>query len=276
MKNKQKNLTDTILITLVVVLVVIIVGYIIFNRSNTTSIFGDKNISNLSNNQNQQNSKIPAEILNQTEVSQGSFLNTNSIKLISPKDSQEFVSGSKITVEYELNAIVKSGVIRIGGSDSCAHMINEQENVGMHSFECTLPKQVGSLKIEVNEISFYPKINNENVIGQIILITGNTLTVKDIEYYPKKIIIMANPQGKQSGYVDFSVVYSDGTNMKVDASNFNINITDSSIVSVLGSPNGSKIYLTGNGIGNTEMTVIYQGIKKIIPITVFPNDNSIR
>lgn len=201
-------------------------------------------------------------------------LQAGSIKLISPSNGQTMTSGAKITVQYELLAPVKFGMVLIGSD--CTHSINDQERIGIHSFECVLPQSVGSIKIGLQEIIYSPTVEAKNANGQLSLVSSNTVSVKDIEYYPESpIFISASPQIKQDGYIAFKVLYSDGTKKEVDAKNFTLTFADPAMVSTFGTPRMGTVYLDGKKVGNTQVTVRYGGLQKVIPIEVFPHDDTI-
>ncbi len=210
----------------------------------------------------------------ETNNTTNNILQAGSIRLISPHNNQTIISGSKITVKYELLAPVKFGTILIG--TNCTHMIDDQVKVGQHSFDCTLPQLVGITKMGIQEILYSPTVEEKTANGQLSLVAGNSISVKDIEYYPEgPIVLPASSKAKEDGYIAFKILYSDGTKKEVDASDFTITFADPTIASMFGKSNKGTIYLDGKKIGSTEMTVRYKGTQKTIPIEVFPHDNTI-
>lgn len=237
----------------------------------------DQNVS--TNETAKQEGSVMAEVSTKVEnvtVTGDTALSAGSIRLISPQNNQTFISGSKITVKYELLAPVKFGVIFIG-SGSCTHMINDQEKIGVHSLDCILPQTVGVLKIGLLEIIYSAKPETKEANGQITLVASSSVSVKDIEYYPESpIFISASPQVRQDGYIAFKVLYNDGTKKEVDATNFTLAFADPTMVSIFGTSRMGTVYLDGKKVGSTQLTVSYAGVKKVIPIEVFPADNTIQ
>ncbi|MBP6884716.1 MAG: hypothetical protein KBC17_02735 [Candidatus Pacebacteria bacterium] len=216
---------------------------------------------------------LPANDVETLDTSK-SMLQAGSIKLIYPLNNEELNAGSKLTVKYELTAFVKVGAISIAG-ETCLHSISEKK-VGAYSFDCILPKKVSTLKISIFEMIYSPALDSKSVSGDIKIIAPKNLTVKDIKFYPESIFVMASPSDRQDGYISFSVVYSDGSKAEVDASEFIISIADTSVVSIFGKPNGAIVSLNGKKVGKTQMNLSYKGVKKVIPIEVFPNDDTIQ
>jgi hypothetical protein len=229
---------------------------------NTVSEIGAKNVQS-------EETKNSAELKNNTNT----LLQAGSIKLISPFNGQTIISGSNITVQYELLAPVKFGTIIIG--PDCTHLINDQEKVGKYSFECTIPQLVGSFKIGIQELIYSPTVEAKNADGQLTLVSANNISVKDFEYYPESpILIQASPQVQDDGYIAFRVLYSDGTKKEVDATNFTFTFADPTMVSIFGAPREGTVYLDGKKVGKTQVVVKYAGIQKVIPIEVIPYDDT--
>ncbi|MBP6857696.1 MAG: hypothetical protein KBC11_00650 [Candidatus Pacebacteria bacterium] len=206
----------------------------------------------------------------------GTLLKAGSITLISPIDNQKFTSGSSIEVKYKLSQQVKFGTIIIGPSESCTHMINEEEGIGEHSFTCNLSDQIGEIKIGLQELIYSPGVKEEKAQGKLILVASNNISVKDIEYYPESVFIMTNTRNLELGStLSFKVVYSDGTKKDVNTSDFNFKISDSSYAEIT-RKNGTSLTIRGKKEGETTLSVSYQGINKIIPINIYPEDTSMQ
>ena len=257
-----------ILIVLLVLLVFCSLFY--FLKNNSINIL-DKPSPQIENIKTQVSETTKTENNIQTNPN---ILQAGSIRLIEPFDGQKLISGSKISVQYEILGPIKFGSILI--SKDCNHTINLQENIGKHSFDCTLPKTIGNLKIGIQEMIYSPKVESKEANGNLTLIESNDLSVKDILYYPEQIFMDATPKKQNDGYVSFKVLYSDGTKNQVDTSLFDIHIKDESVASIFGKSNGGIVSLDGKKEGQTQMIVNYKGINKIIPIEVYPHDDSLQ
>lgn len=213
---------------------------------------------------------------NNSLVEKNTLLKAGSITLISPIDNQKFKSGSSIEVKYKLSQQVKFGTIIVGPSESCTHMIDEKEKIGDHSFICKLPEQVGEIKIGLQEIIYSPSVKEEKAGGKLFLVASSNISVKDIEYYPESVFIMVNPRNLELGStLSFKVAYSDGTKKDVNISDFGFNISDISYAEIT-RKNGTHLTIRGKKEGETSLSVSYQGIKKVIPINIFPEDTSMQ
>lgn len=270
---------------IILVAILVLIGLYLLKRNGITSR-GDMldpsiTTSVSTNDENRTTSElVPTKTTSATSsVTANSTLQAGSIKLISPKNNQTFTSGSTIDVQYELTNPIFYGVIVIGGDmqegKQCYHTIDHDTLIGIHSFQCTLPNTVNTIKIGISELLNTSNADSKNVYGQLSLVAPANLKVKDIEYYPEEtIFVEASPQIRQDGNIDFTVVYNDGSKRKVDVSGFSAKIADTSIVTLFGTSSRSSLYFDGKKVGKTTLTVSYKGITKLIPIETYPYDDS--
>ncbi|HQV64854.1 MAG TPA: hypothetical protein PKZ56_01335 [Candidatus Paceibacterota bacterium] len=223
--------------------------------------------------------KIP-ELTTSNELKAGSFLETNGIKILSPKTGDEFTAGSSITIKYQILKPVKYGSILINcnNTNGIAAVIDESVSIGTYSKTCVLPDQIGLLRFAVNEMdpsnpdklqSMFGTLNLTAPNNKVIrLEVGDNNQIEAIKYGedPGPLYLSQIKTLPTSVYV--KAVFEDGKQMFISANDKNLSfkiedITVASLSSTITSTQSFQV-IGMKPEGKTDIAVSYKGITRKI------------
>lgn len=226
--------------------------------------------------------KIPEATI-PNELKAGSFLETNGIKILSPKTGDEFTAGSSITIKYQILKPVKYGSIFINCNNPngiAAVVIDESVTVGTYTKTCVLPDQVGLLQFAVNEMDSRNPDKLQSMFGAINLVAPNNKVIRlevgdnnqieAIKYGEDPGLLYLSQIKTLPTSVYVKAVFQDGKRMLISANDKNLSfkIADTTVASLSSAIASTQSFqvIGMRPEGRTDITVSYKGITKKIEV----------
>jgi len=254
MQNKSK--LNKILLIVVLILLVVGLVYIFFNKQKQQII---------GNNSFQANK--PSDV----------SVNSNGVKIISPKNGDEFKAGDIVNVNILVGINVPSINILSGTSVENAQSIQQKNiittNGGNYTFTYNIPNTfVGPLEFDV--IS-YNASSHDTATVQVV---NNSATpvefVIDESTNPNSynndnqigLFKALNPEARST--VGFSIRYSDNSVKKIPFEEVKTTVRDSNIVEVKPYKSTNYASFYAKNIGTTNVTFTYKNMTKTMKVVV--------
>lgn len=244
----------------------------------------------LSNNKNKEEVKIEENNLpqenkniatnNQSTNEPSSLNETNPIKkeqegpikLLSLVNGQELISGSTISVKYEIISDNVTGILLVGGDVGCTEIISGKLK-GVYSVECKIQKRLGPISATAGDLTNKTNLENNNIDLEVI--APKNVKPIEITYGPENYLF--GIVGNDAPYISVSIKYSDGVTRDIPFTYLKYSLDDPSLVSFVHTEKTTNTYAQhyiANKGGKTILHLEYQGLKKDISVkTCSPTDN---
>lgn len=269
----NKGFASLVLIAIIVG-VLVVGGGIYYLSSNT--IKNKKEVKKEENNLPQENKNITTN--NQPTIESSSLNETNPIKkeqegpikLLSLVNGQELISGSTISVKYEITSDNITGMLLVSGNaggdgdGGCTEMISGKLK-GVYSVECKIQKRLGPISATAGDLTNKTNLENNNIDLEVV--APKNVKPIEITYGPQNYLF--GIVGNDAPYITVSIKYSDGVTRDIPFTYLKYSLDDPSLISFVHTEKITNTYAQhyiANKGGETILHLEYQGLKKDIPV----------